>query len=464
VTHVQPEEPATIPASPGVPAGPAGPAGARIVALDCYDVRFPTSLELDGSDAMNTDPDYSAAYAVLRTDADGLAGHALCFTIGRGNEVMVTAVAALRPHVVGRHVDDIIADLGAFSAGLIGDSQLRWLGPEKGVMHMAIGAVVNAAWDLAAKVAGKPLWRLLADMTPEQIVALVDFRYLQDALTPAQALDILRAARPGREERITELLRDGHPAYTTTPGWLGYSDEKLVALCRQAVDDGFTQIKLKVGADPGDDARRLALARKAVGPGIRIAVDANQRWGVAEAQAAIAALAPWDPYWVEEPTSPDEILGLAAIRRAIAPVKVAVGEHVANRVIFKQLLQAGAADVLTIDACRVAGVNENLAILLLAAKYGVLVCPHAGGVGLCEMVQHLAMFDFVAVAGSSHDRPLEYVDHLHEHFTDPVRVVGGRYLAPTKPGFSAALRPESLRAYEFPQGPVWRDLAGITTQ
>jgi L-fuconate dehydratase len=461
VTYVQPEEPATIPAAPGTPASPAG---ARIVALDCYDVRFPTSLELDGSDAMNPDPDYSAAYAVLRTDADGLEGHALCFTIGRGNEVVVTAVAALRPHVVGRYVDDIITDLGAFSAGLIGDSQLRWLGPEKGVMHMAIGAIVNAAWDLAAKVAGKPVWRLLADMTPEQVIALIDFRYLQDALTPAQALDILRAARAGREERIAELQRRGHPAYSTTPGWLGYSDEKLIALSRQAVQDGFTQIKLKVGANPGDDARRLALARDAVGPGIRIAVDANQRWGVAEATAAIAALAPWDPYWVEEPTSPDEILGLAAIRDAIAPVKVAVGEHVANRVIFKQILQAGAADVLTIDACRVAGVNENVAILLLAAKYGVLVCPHAGGVGLCEMVQHLAMFDFVAVAGSSHDRVLEYVDHLHEHFTDPARVAGGRYLAPTRPGFSATLRPESLRAYEYPRGAVWRDLAGITTQ
>jgi L-fuconate dehydratase len=292
VTHVQPEVPATIPAAPGAPAGPAG---ARIVALDCYDVRFPTSLELDGSDAMNPDPDYSAAYAVLRTDGEGPEGHALCFTIGRGNEVMVTAVAALRRHVVGRYVDDIIADLGAFSAGLIGDSQLRWLGPEKGVMHMAIGTVVNAAWDLAAKVAGKPVWRLLADMTPEQIVALIDFRYLQDALTPAEALGILRAARAGREQRIAELQRDGHPAYTSTPGWLGYSDEKLIALSRQAVRDGFTQIKLKVGADLRDDTRRMALARDAVGPGIRIAVDANQPWGVAEAQAANPAVKPSVP-------------------------------------------------------------------------------------------------------------------------------------------------------------------------
>jgi L-fuconate dehydratase len=455
VTYAQPGEPVTIAA---VPEAVTGPAGARIVALDCYDVRFPTSLEHDGSDAMNPDPDYSAAYAVLRTDAAGLEGHALCFTIGRGNEVMVAAVGALRGHVVGKYVGEITGDLGGFSAAMIGDSQLRWLGPEKGVMHMAVGAVVNAAWDLAAKVAGKPVWRLLADMSPEQVVGLVDFRYLEDALTPGEALQILRAARAGKAQRIAELERAGYPAYASTPGWIGYSDEKLVELSRQAVSDGFSQIKLKVGAGAGDDARRLALARDAVGPGVRIAVDANQRWGVAEAVAAVAALARWDPYWVEEPTSPDEILGLARIRGAIAPVKVAVGEHVANRVIFKQILQAQAADVLTIDACRVAGVNENLAVLLLAAKYGVRVCPHAGGVGLCEMVQHLAMFDFVGVAATWADRVLEYVDHLHGHFTDPVRVVGGRYLAPVAAGFSATLRPESLRDYEFPRGAVWQRL------
>jgi L-fuconate dehydratase len=457
VTHVQPDAPATIPVAP---VGPVTAGTARIVAVDCYDVRFPTSIEHDGSDAMNPDPDYSAAYVALRTDADRLQGNALCFTIGRGNDVVVAAVETLRRHVVGRSVREIITDLGGFSAAMIGDSQLRWLGPEKGVMHMAIGAVVNAAWDLAARAAGKPVWRLLADMTPEQVVALVDFRYLEDALTPEEALGILRAARAGREERIAELGRHGYPAYTTTPGWIGYSDEKLVSLSRQAVADGFTQIKLKVGADIEDDMRRMALARRAVGPGIRIAVDANQRWGVAQAVTAIDAIAPWDPYWVEEPTSPDEILGLARIHEAVAPVKIAVGEHVANRVIFKQILQAGAADVLNLDASRVAGVNENVAILLLAAKFGVPVCPHAGGVGLCEMVQHLAMFDFVAVSASHHDRVLEYVDHLHEHFTDPVRIVGGRYLAPTAPGFSSTLRPDSLRDYEYPRGAVWQQLDG----
>jgi L-fuconate dehydratase len=407
---------------------------------------------------MNPDPDYSAAYAVLRTDAEGLEGHALCFTIGRGNDVVVAAIATLRQHVVGKYVDDITGDLGGFSAAMIGDSQLRWLGPEKGVMHMAIGAVVNAAWDLAAKVAGKPVWRLLADMTPEQIVQLVDFRYLEDALTPDEALDILRAAQQGKAGRIAELVATGYPAYTTTPGWIGYSDEKLVELSRQAVADGFTQIKLKVGAETSEDARRMGLAREAVGPDIRIAVDANQRWGVTQAKAEIAEIAPWQPYWVEEPTSPDEILGLATIRAAVAPVKIAVGEHVANRVIFKQILQAGAADVLNIDACRVAGVNENLAILLLAAKFGVPVCPHAGGVGLCEMVQHLALFDFAGVSASAEDRVLEYVDHLHEHFTDPVRISRGRYLAPTRPGFSTTLRPQSLRDYEFPNGAAWQRL------
>ena len=434
--------------------------GPRIVALDSFDIRFPTSIQHDGSDAMNPDPDYSAAYVILRTDQDGLAGHALCFTIGRGNDLVVAAIQALRPHVVGRYARDIISDLGGFSAGLINDSQLRWLGPEKGVMHMAIGAVVNAAWDLAAKLADKPLWRLLAEMSPEQIVSLVDFRYLDDALTPVEALEILRASRRGRDERIAQLERDGYPAYTTTPGWIGYSDSKLVHLSRQAVADGFTQIKLKVGADGDADARRLALAREAVGPDIRIAVDANQRWSVTQAISAIGELGPWDPYWVEEPTSPDEILGLAAIRAAITPVKVAVGEHVANRVIFKQLLQASAVDVLNIDACRVAGVNENVAILLMAAKFGIPVCPHAGGVGLCEMVQHLAMFDFASVSGTTADRVLEYVDHLHEHFADPAQVIAGRYVAPASPGFSATLRPDSLRDYEFPHGSAWQQPGG----
>ncbi|BBA96185.1 putative mandelate racemase [Actinacidiphila reveromycinica] len=426
-----------------------------ITGVEVHDIRFPTSEQLDGSDAMNPDPDYSAAYVVLRTDApDGLAGHGLCFTIGRGNDVVAAAIAALRPFVVGRTVAGVTGDLGGFHRLLTHDSQLRWLGPEKGVVHMAAGAVVNAAWDLAARQAGRPVWELLAGMTPEQLVDLVDFRYLGDALTADDALEILRRAEPGRAARAELLRREGYPAYTTEPGWLGYSDEKLTRLAGEAVAAGFTQIKLKVGADLGDDLRRMRLAREAVGPDIRIAVDANQRWEVAEAVAWMRALAPYDPYWIEEPTSPDDILGHAAVR-AGQPVPVATGEHVANRVVFKQLLQAGAVDFVQIDAARVAGVNENVAILLLAAKYGVPVCPHAGGVGLCELVQHLSMFDYVAVSGSLEDRVIEYVPHLHEHFTDPAVVEGGRYRAPASPGFSARMLPATLTDYRYPDGPVW---------
>jgi L-fuconate dehydratase len=436
------------------------PSPARIVAMDVLDVRFPTSEHLDGSDAMNPEPDYSAAYVQLRTDADdGHAGHALAFTTGRGNDVQANAIAALAPYVVGRSVDEVCGDLGGFARSLVHDPQLRWLGPEKGVIHMATGAVVNAAWDLAAKRAGKPVWRFLGEMSPEQIVAQVDFRWLSDALTPGDALDILRRARSARDERIALLLDRGYPAYTTTPGWLGYSDEKLARLAREAVADGYGQIKLKVGASLEDDVRRMMTAREAVGDGVRIAVDANQRWDVQPAIDWIRRLAPYDPYWIEEPTSPDDILGHAAVRRAVRPIKVATGEHVANRVVFKQLLQAGSVDIVQIDAARVGGINENIAILLLAAKFGVPVCPHAGGVGLCEMVQHLSMFDFVAVSATMQDRVIEYVDHLHEHFLDPVRIVNGRYAAPAAPGLSAQMHPASLKEYAYPDGPIWADRA-----
>ncbi|MFI6234812.1 enolase C-terminal domain-like protein [Micromonospora sp. NPDC050784] len=432
---------------------------AVITSVDTYDVRFPTSRDLDGSDAMNPDPDYSAAYLVLSTD-DGPDGHGFTFTIGRGNDVCRAAIDALVPYVVGLDPDTV--DLGAFARSLTQDSQLRWLGPEKGVMHLAAAAVINAMWDLVAKRAGKPVWRYLADLSPEQIVDLVDWRYLTDALTPDEALEILRAAEPGRADRIARLTERGYPAYTTSPGWLGYSDDKVVRLARLAVADGFTQIKLKVGADAADDVRRLKIAREAVGPRIRIALDANQRWDVAEAVDRMRELAPYDPWWIEEPTSPDDVLAHAAIRSALAtsapdggPIRVATGEHVANRVVFKQLLQANAVDVVQIDACRVGGVNENVAILLLAMKYGVPVCPHAGGVGLCELVQHLSMFDFVAVSGSMRDRVVEYVDHLHEHFLDPVVIKDGHYVVPAAPGFSAAMRPESLATYAYPDGPAW---------
>ncbi len=428
-----------------------------IIELAVSDVRFPTSRDLDGSDAMNPDPDYSAAYVVLRTDArDGLEGHGLTFTIGRGTEVVVAAVDALRPLVVGRSVEDVEADLGGFWRDLVGDSQLRWIGPEKGVIHLATAAVVNAVWDLVAKRAGVPVWRLLSGMSPAQIVALVDFRYMTDALTPDEALQLVERAVPGRAEREAELLRDGYPAYTTSVGWLGYDDDKIRRLCREALADGWTRFKMKVGADIDDDVRRIRIIRDEIGAERMLAVDANQRWDVGTAIDWMARLAPFDPYWIEEPTSPDDILGHAAIARAVAPIRVATGEHVHNRIMFKQFLAAEALSVCQIDACRLGGVNEVVAVLLLAAKFGVTVCPHAGGVGLCELVQHLSAFDYIAVSGRLDGRMIEYVDHLHEHFVDPVVVRDGRYRLPTMPGYSAEMRPDSLATYTFPNGDAWR--------
>jgi L-fuconate dehydratase len=433
----------------------------RIASFELVDLRFPTSADLSGSDAMNTDPDYSAAYVVIR-GSDGTEGHGFVFTIGRGNDVVLSAIHALEHLVLGLDLDETFADMGAFYRRLVHDSHLRWLGPEKGVMHMAIGAIVNAVWDLYAKRDGKPLWKVLADFTPEQIVNLVDFRYLSDALTRDDALAILTAAAEGKQEREQQLLDKGYPAYTTSAGWLGYSDEKVARLVSEAIADGFTHLKIKVGADSADDLRRVQMVRELAGPDVLISIDANQRWDVAEAIANVRSLAGAGLYWVEEPTSPDDVIGHGAIAQAIRPIRVATGEHVANRVIFKQLMATGAIDVCQIDACRVAGVNENIAILLLAAKFGVPVCPHAGGVGLCEVVQHLSMFDFLAVSGSTDGRWIEYVDHLHEHFADPVRILDGNYLAPKKPGSGAEIVPSARAAYRFPDGPIWTQPA-VTT-
>jgi L-fuconate dehydratase len=428
----------------------------KILGFDTHDIRFPTSRTLDGSDAMNPSGDYSAAYLVVRTDdPDGLAGYGHVFTIGRGNDVQLSAVRALEPFLAGRDVDKMLADLGGLSRELVGDSPLRWLGPERGVMHMAIGAVLNACWDLAARRAGKPLWQLLADLSPPEIVDLVDFRYLTDALTPDEALKLLERGADGKAERTEILRRDGYPAYATSPGWLGYSDDRLAELCAAAVQEGFTQVKLKVGGRLEDDLRRCAIAREVVGEDTGIALDANQVWDVPTAIPWVRALAGVRPEWIEEPTSPDDILGTAAIRRAVSPIRVATGEHIANRVIFKQLLQADALDVMQIDACRVAGVNENIANLLLAAKFGIPVCPHAGGVGLCEIVQHLSMFDYAAVSGTMDGRMIEWIDHLHEHYVAPARVVGGRYMVPMIPGSSSEMRPESIAEFSFPSGAAW---------
>jgi L-fuconate dehydratase len=428
----------------------------RIVRAVTYDIRFPTSRSGAGSDAMNPDPDYSAAYVALETDdPSGLTGHGLTFTIGRGTEVCVAAIEALAPHVVGATVDELVADLGGLWRRLVTDSQLRWLGPEKGVIHLATAAIVNAVWDLYAKIEEKPLWKLLADLPPERLVACIDFRYIEDALTPDEALAILRRNEATKGEREQILLADGFPAYTTSAGWLGYPEESLPERARDALAAGFTHLKLKVGGDLESDLRRARLVRDAIGPDYRLSLDANQAWGVEEAIGAIGTLSEVDPWWIEEPTSPDDVLGHRRIREAVAPVRVATGEHVQNRVVFKQLLQLGAIDVCQLDCCRLGGVNEVLAVVLLAAKFGVPICPHAGGVGLCEYAQHVSMFDYIAVGATLDDRVCEFVDHLHEHFVDPVRVVGGRYLAPTTPGYSIEIRPESLSEFAFPDGTSW---------
>jgi len=424
--------------------------------FDVYDVRFPTSRTLAGSDAMNRDPDYSAAYVALRTSA-GDAGYGFVFTIGRGNEVAVSAIRAVEPLVVGLEVGEVLADLGGFARLLTHDSQLHWLGPDKGLVHMAVGAVLNAVWDLYARRRGLPLWELLSQLSPRQVADLVDFRYLGDALSYEEAVEILERASVGKAERERRLLADGYPAYTTSVGWLGYPDEKVLALAGQAVSAGFDHLKLKVGAGPESDARRVKLVRELVGPAVHLSVDANQAWEVDEAIDNVRRLAGYGIYWVEEPTSPDDIAGHLAIAKAVAPVRVATGEHVANRVVFKQLLSSGAIGVCQIDACRVAGVNENVAIVLLAAKFGVPVCPHAGGVGLSEVVQHLSMFDYVAVSGTTEGRWTEYVEHLHEHFVTPARVEHGRYRAPLEPGSGAEMLAESVAGYTFPGGPAWRE-------
>jgi L-fuconate dehydratase len=424
--------------------------------LEVLDLRFPTSRSLAGSDCMHTDPDYSAAYVILKT-SEGLEGHGLTFTIGRGNEICVAAIDALRHLVVGARLEDITADFGGFWRSLACESQLRWLGPEKGVIHLAMAAIVNAVWDLYAKAERKPLWKLLADMTPRQIVQAIDFRYITDALTPDEALDILERQAATKADREADLLKRGYPAYTTSAGWLGYSDDGIRQLVRQALADGWTHFKVKVGASPEDDARRVALVREEIGPERTLMIDANQSWDVGEAIERVNALAHHRLWWIEEPTSPDDVLGHATIAKAVRPsgVGVATGEHCANRIIFKQLLQANAIDFCQIDSCRLGGVNENLAVILMAAKFGVPVCPHAGGVGLCEYVQHLSMFDYLAVTGTMDGRVTEFVDHLHEHFEDPVVIRRARYMPPRLPGYSITIREESRLAHRFPDGPVW---------
>lgn len=427
-----------------------------ITEINAYDVRFPTSQTLAGSDAMNEAPDYSAAYAVLKTDHPaGFEGHGLTFTIGRGNEVCVAAINALKYRLTDRRLEDLTADMGAFWRHMTGDSQLRWIGPEKGAIHLACAALVNAVWDLWAKTEQKPLWKLLCDMEPHELVRCIDFRYISDALTAQQALEWLRARKSGRTEREEHVRREGFPAYATSVGWLANTDAELRRRCKEAVAAGFDHVKMKVGADVDSDLKRARIVRSEIGPQRGLMMDANQVWGIDEAIEWIKRLRVVQPFWIEEPTSPDDVLGHARIAREVAPIRVATGEHCQNRVVFKQLLQAEALAFCQIDACRLGGVNEVLAVLLLAARFGVPVCPHAGGVGLCEYVQHLSIFDYISISASLDDRMTEYVDELHEHFLDPVEVSGGRYRAPTAPGYSITLRPESIQQFEYPTGPAW---------
>jgi L-fuconate dehydratase len=426
----------------------------KITGLRARDIRFPTSRQMDGSDSLNVG-DYSATYVTLETDGP-LVGHGLTFTNGRGNEIGVAAVKALAPLVAGRTLEEITADLRGFYRRLTQDPQLRWIGPEKGIMHMATGAVVNAVWDLWARQEGKPIWKLLVDLTPQQIVNTIDFMWITDALTPDEAVAILEQNVPTKATREAEMRAKGFPAYTTSTGWLGYPDEKVRRLCREAIAQGWTFFKMKVGQDLEGNLRRAALMREEIGPDRILAMDANQCWDVPEAIRQTKALAKFDPYWMEEPTSPDDVLGHAAIARAVGPVLVATGESCPNRVIFKQLLQAKAIGICQIDSCRVGGVNEVLSILLMARKFGVPVCPHAGGVGLCEYVQHLAIFDYIAVNPSLEGRVCEFVDHLHEHFVDPVRIVNAHYMAPLVPGYSIEMKAASLDEFEFPGGAAWK--------
>ncbi|HBF30208.1 L-fuconate dehydratase [Rhizobium sp.] len=424
----------------------------KITSLRTVDLRFPTSASLDGSDAMNPDPDYSAAYVILDTDVDGLEGHGLTFTIGRGNEICCAAIKALTHLVVGLDLSWIAENPGRFWRHMTSDSQLRWIGPDKGAIHLATGAVVNAVWDLLAKQAGKPVWRLVAEMSPEEIVSIIDFRYLTDALTPEEALALLQKAEAGKAERIATLEQEGYPCYTTSAGWLGYDDEKLRRLCHEAIDQGFTHIKMKVGRDLEDDKRRLRIVREVIGDDRFMMIDANQVWEVNQAIDWIKELQPYKPFFIEEPTSPDDIFGHKAIREAIAPVKVATGEMCQNRIVFKQMIAGGAIDIVQIDSCRMGGLNEVLAVLLMAAKYGLPVWPHAGGVGLCEYVQHLSMIDYIAVSGTKQGRVIEYVDHLHEHFMDPCVINNAAYVPPSKPGFSIEMKPQSIADYTFQPG------------
>lgn len=427
-----------------------------ITSIEARDIRFPTSKSLDGSDAINKDPDYSAAYAIIKTSNPAFEGHGLTFTEGRGNEICVTAIHSLSYLLIGKSLDEITSDMAGFWKMITGDSQLRWLGPEKGVIHMATGALVNAVWDLYAKTEGKPLWKLITDMNPEQLVGCIDFTYITDVLTPDEAFNILSKLDNSKQERIDFLMENGYPAYNTSVGWMGYSEEKIRHLSKIAKKEGWTHIKMKVGGAIEEDVRRAKIIREEIGPDIKLMMDANQKWEVNEAIRNMEKLAKFNPWWIEEPTSPDDIAGHLAVAKAVSPIKVATGEHCQNRVMFKQFLKSGAIGICQVDSCRVGGVNEVLSIMLMAAKFDIPVCPHAGGVGLCEYVQHLSMIDYISISGKLEDRITEYIDHLHEHFVNPVVIKNGNYMPPLAPGYSITMKSKSIEDYTFPNGKMWQ--------
>ena len=427
----------------------------KILSVEAKDIRFPTSKTLDGSDAMNKDPDYSAAYVILKTNDPRFEGHGLTFTEGRGNELCVAAIRSLSYLLIGKSVEDIASDMAGFWRMITGDTQLRWLGPEKGIIHMATGAIVNAVWDLYAKTEGKPLWKLVADMTPEQLVNCIDFTYMTDVITAQESIELLSKWADTKQERIDYLLKNGYPAYTTSAGWMGYSEEKIRRLSKEAKRDGWKYLKMKVGSDIEEDVKRASIIREEVGDEMRLMMDANQVWEVGQAIQNMKELAQFNPWWIEEPTSPDDILGHLEIKKGVSPIKVATGEHCQNRVMFKQFLKSGAIDICQVDSCRMGGVNEVLAVMLMAAKFNIPICPHAGGVGLCEYVQHLSMIDYICISGTLENRITEYVDHLHQHFIDPVVIRNGNYMPPTAAGYSIEMKKASLESFVFPTGDMW---------
>ncbi|XP_055625030.1 mitochondrial enolase superfamily member 1-like isoform X2 [Toxorhynchites rutilus septentrionalis] len=427
----------------------------HITTLEAKDIRWPTSLGAHGSDAMHTDPDYSCVYVTINTE-EGIYGNGLTFTLGRGTDIVLLAVNSMKRMVEQRTTESIFQNFALFWRELTSESQLRWIGPEKGVTHLAVAAIINALWDLWGKIRGLPVWKLLTEMEPEELVSTIDFRYITDAITREEAINILKENRAGTRTRMNELMKTGYPAYTTQVGWLGYSDDTIRALCRKYLQAGFTAFKIKVGQNLENDIKRCRLVREEIGWNNTLMVDANQIWDVNEAIEWMKNLKHFKLLWIEEPTSPDDILGHKKIADALN-IGVATGEMCCNRVMFKQFIQSQAFEFCQIDSARIGGVNEILAVYLMAKKFNVKVCPHAGGVGLCEMVQHLQLWDYTSVSCTMDKRMIEFVDQQHEQFVHPARIYANAcYIPPSAPGYSTELKPEAVSMFEYPVGSEWQ--------